>query len=213
MLQNRKGFTLIELMIVVAIIGILAAVAVPGFMKYIKDSKTSEAKSNLKAIAEGASSFYQTEHTKTTKTGEGEAAVTSDTVYTREFPSASHCKSAASGVTCVGVGNAPAAIQPAGTKSTLTLTAEPWKSLNFAVTAPVYYTYSYRGTAGSTGSSGASASQFEAQAAAKLDSASVDSCFAMSGKGADDGQPTISVVIDKSEAASGNLCGVFSTGG
>ena len=44
MLQNRKGFTLIELMIGVAIIGILAAVAVPGFMKYIKDSKTSEAK-------------------------------------------------------------------------------------------------------------------------------------------------------------------------
>ena len=61
--------------IVVAIIGILAAVAVPGFMKYIKDSKTTEAKSNLKAIAEGASSFYQTEHT-----------LSDGTVYTREFP-------------------------------------------------------------------------------------------------------------------------------
>ena len=49
-------------MIVVAIIGILAAVAIPGFMQYIKSSKTSEAKTNVKAIADGAVSYFEAEH-------------------------------------------------------------------------------------------------------------------------------------------------------
>jgi len=53
-----KGFTLIELMIVVAIIGILAAVAIPAFINYMKRAKTSEATVNLKAIVEGAASWY-----------------------------------------------------------------------------------------------------------------------------------------------------------
>ena len=57
-LQSKKGFTLIELMIVVAIIGILAAIAIPNFLKFQAKSKTSEARTNLAAIFTGETSFF-----------------------------------------------------------------------------------------------------------------------------------------------------------
>jgi type IV pilus assembly protein PilA len=50
MLKGKKGFTLIELMIVVAIIGILAAIAIPNFLRFQAKSKQSEAKTNLGGI-------------------------------------------------------------------------------------------------------------------------------------------------------------------
>ena len=55
--RAKKGFTLIELMIVVAIIGILAAIAIPNFLRYQLRSKTSEAKTNIGAIRTGLQSF------------------------------------------------------------------------------------------------------------------------------------------------------------
>lgn len=57
-LNNKKGFTLIELMIVVAIIGILAAIAIPNFMNYQCKAKQSEAKSNLGNIRSMEEAYY-----------------------------------------------------------------------------------------------------------------------------------------------------------
>ena len=55
--KSEKGFTLIELMIVVAIIGILAAIAIPNFLRFQLKSKTSEAKVNLAAIRTAEESY------------------------------------------------------------------------------------------------------------------------------------------------------------
>ena len=58
LIHSKKGFTLIELMIVVAIIGILAAIAIPNFLKYQAKSKQSEAKVNLKGIFTSETSYF-----------------------------------------------------------------------------------------------------------------------------------------------------------
>ena len=128
MLQNRKGFTLIELMIVVAIIGILAAVAIPGFMTYIKNSKTSEAKTNLDAIKKGALAYYEAEHYGTTGM----------TAYSKQYPY-SHS-------TLITVGVEPTE-QTVGQKQNPLATTSNFGAmadLSFKLTAPFYYSYAYK---------------------------------------------------------------------
>lgn len=57
-LRSQKGFTLIELMIVVAIIGILAAIAIPNFLSYQCKAKQSEAKSNLGSLRTNMEAYF-----------------------------------------------------------------------------------------------------------------------------------------------------------
>ena len=58
--KNRKGFTLIELMIVVAILAILAVVAVPAFIKYMRRAKTTEAIDEIDKLYKASSTYYAT---------------------------------------------------------------------------------------------------------------------------------------------------------
>jgi type IV pilus assembly protein PilA len=64
-MKDQKGFTLIELMIVIAIIGILAAIAIPQFSAYRKRSYNSSANADLRNAATAQEAYYVDEETYT----------------------------------------------------------------------------------------------------------------------------------------------------
>jgi type IV pilus assembly protein PilA len=99
-MENRKlvtsesGFTLVELMVVVAIIGILSAVAVPNFKKYQAKSRTSEAKLQLSAAYTAQQSFFtdfDTYHVCLRYMGFNPSNETSQRYYHIGFTSATTC--------------------------------------------------------------------------------------------------------------------------
>ena len=175
LLANRKGFTLIELMIVVAIIGILAAVAIPAFLRYIRDSKTAEAQENLSAISKGALAYYDEEHN--TATADDLTAGATGNIITGRYPVAA--------AACSDTGNQAGQKQ---TPNTAFYTTGVWKSLRFNISKPHYYQYCYDGQTDA----------FTATAQATLDSSATasDSIFILSGA-VQDGRPVVGNPIEQ----------------
>ena len=153
-MRRRKGFTLIELMIVVVILGVLAAVAIPAFIKYIRRAKTSEAEDKLSEMFRSATAYF---------TQENVARGVLAAALPPQFPE----DAAVTPGDCTSCSaNDDGRCDPAAYGAELWDT-QPWQALNFAIADPHYFVYEFDSE--NTGDRRGAGSLFTARAQADLD--------------------------------------------
>lgn len=116
---KQRGFTLLELMIIVVLLGILSAAALPAYMRYMRRAATIEATLSIRRMYDGAVAYFLGEH--------GDIAGN----IQRRFPD--------------NVGPTPAVIPP-GVKVLVSSAewAQPaWAALTFSVNDPQRFSYSF----------------------------------------------------------------------